>query len=293
MALDYGEIGEARNDGNVLLVNGRTFAKFHSPALARACAEAVLRVRDAPQAKREKVARELVAASFDKREAARRLSEAERQASRLRPWCQGFFIYIYLVNPLLVLAFGLDRLILPMGASLFLFGFYLTFRFHRSHQRLYPEAVQERAGGDFRMALCPPGAAQASDLLSMNAVAMFHPVVAGSLVARTGFKDMILPIVRRLRHPQKDIGRDPRCAALLDWFAKTQLEYCASYLKAEENIDIEGMADQPARESGCTHYCPRCHAQFSKALQECSDCAGVRVIAFAPPTKEAGREDIG
>src|SRR5262249_11094698 len=49
-----------------------------------------------------------------------------------------------------------------------------------------------------------------------------------------------------------------------------------------------------ATDSTCLSYCPRCHAQFTSASGECSDCGGLPLLPFSgksPPARAVARPE--
>jgi hypothetical protein len=142
-----------------------------------------------------------------------------------------------------------------------------------------------------KMIVCPPVALRAADVLTRNLLAEYSPAVVANVLGTTADKprpgQFVREFVRDLRHPLKHEITDEKAAETIDWMNAAQLKACLDHLQRDAKTSIESLLQAAEREGDSASYCPRCEVQFViGAGDECPDCPGVELVAFADKVKE-------
>jgi len=118
-------------------------------------------------------------------------------------------------------------------------------------------------------------------MLSRPLLERFHPLaIAASLCSPGQLKVLARRTVRELRHPQ--VGTLPAegdAGKIRAWANAAMLREVERFA-ARNGMPPDQLDSTPARiDPECRSYCPRCHAQFTRADGACSDC-GVSLVAY-------------
>lgn len=142
MVLAYEEISEPGVDGKHLLLNGLRFAKCCTAEQAKSLAELIKRVSSEPTEKREKLIRESLVVQFAKEEALSHLTHVSDLTAGMRWTCAAFFIFLYVITPIMVSAYGLIRFVIPVAIVMLLSALFVSVTYFRAHNALYPSPTR-------------------------------------------------------------------------------------------------------------------------------------------------------
>lgn len=285
----FAEIRECSADGAYLVINGEKFAKCATPKQAKALAKVIAEVKAAKSSRREALVRSWVSKQFDAKEASGVWHEAEGAIGLIRWMCAMFFVYLFVAAPIVVTFYGLERLIIQIGATMVVLAIVVAIMFFRTHRRFYPAETQERLENFVKMILCPPVSLRAADVLTKHLLSEYSPVVVASVLAGPGStsgsseRQFVRSFVLDLQHPLKHESTDEKAVETIDWMNAEQLQAC---LKHVERAGYESLLGPTQREGDSVSYCPRCGVQFVVADGECPDCPGVELVAFADHVEE-------
>jgi hypothetical protein len=224
---------------------------------------------------------------FDSRQAQERLKEVEPILWGLRLHSATFFLILYLVVPALVVLYGLPAVIIPAAVIMFIFAITISVLYFVAHKQLFPALTAERFNNTAKMILCPPAAIRVGDLISLEAVSQYHPIVVATLLLKSDGENVTRRLICDLKHPTQHPSCDSRDIEIASWFNSMELKASITYL-SDNGCDIEKLLQSPIKDDECNVYCPRCDAQFSSAGGLCPDCPGVGLQEFnASVAKEA------
>lgn len=188
-----------------------------------------------------------------------------RAATRaLRSACFLQAVLLLAVLPLVVAWRGLASTWKPLLLAMLALHALILVLLYRAHRQLDPEAGRARWGLLARLAVSPPAALRAADLLSLPLLQLEHPL-AVAVALRV---ERELP--RLARHAsfegRVDVEKQPAKLTLRRW-----------------GLDPDQLLAPPTRENpNCRVYCPRCHAQYTDdRLLVCRDCPDIRCVPFA------------
>lgn len=279
-ALTYEQIAGAKANGRYLLLNGSRFAKCSSEAQAQSIGELIRRLVRMSMREREACIRQYCSSRFRRKDASRRIQQVETFTKRILPICSIFFILLFIITPLAVTFFGLIRLIIPIAAGMICFAIVITLRFSRAHKVLFPHWSESRISHALKMCLCPISAIRAVDILSLNALTDFHPILVARLQDSPDTREFIRTSIFELSHPLQWGIKDSQALGIISWYAAAELTALERYLEREgESIDEYCLP--PPQESQSVAYCPRCLCQFTTHWDECPDCPGIELMSFA------------
>jgi len=63
------------------------------------------------------------------------------------------------------------------------------------------------------------------------------------------------------------------------WYGD-QLQLALTRMLEKKGVNAKLLLAAPEQEAGCVVYCPRCHAQYTKAREDCADCGYGELLAF-------------
>jgi len=281
IVLNYEEVSEARTEGKYLLLNGARFTKCCTIEQAKFLAELIKNVSSASTHKREQLIRKSLEVQFPKDEALNRLAHVDNLTIGLRWTCSAFFIFLYMVTPLIVVTYGLTRFIIPVAIVMVVSALFISFNYFRVHKVLYPSLLRERLSNVFKMILCPPSAIRAADLLTLNAMSRFHPLLLASLVLGPDSLLFANAVITDLKHPLHYNLDDQRAQSIVSWYAAYELEACTKFLEEQGSMNLDALLPPPSWDGISSVYCPRCSCQFSTHSVECTDCTGVALVQFS------------
>jgi hypothetical protein len=263
-----------------LHVGGRAVARGLPRERARELARWIDGLAALPEPRRAAAIESGLRASFDLG-AIRALGARHAAACEvLAPWCNALLLLLFVALPLLVWQRGVIA-----SAPFLLLGLLPAWlatlaAFFVAHRRLHPERRRERWARCASLAILPPAAVRAQDLLGRDLLAAFDPLAA--VVALCSREDA-RPFARRalldLRHPSP-LGApplEPGAEETERWFRGRLLEVAEAAL-GDEGLDLAELLRPAEREEGCASACPRCERQYVMAEGECYECG----LALAP-----------
>jgi len=180
--------------------------------------------------------------------------------------CRIIQIYILILIPILLLTFGLQRSLIPLGIILYLMAIAVSAIFSHTHKKLYPMNKEERISSMVGMILCPPTAVKAPTILSLRLLAGFNPVTISRILCG---KDDTHSLARKLLLEPEDfiLGRKR--------ITKSMKRVEALDIKASELLIPPTVKDESSHT-----YCPRCHGQYEVLEGICNDCSSIALISF-------------
>jgi hypothetical protein len=284
-ALTFDEIRDCTAEGKSLYINRARFVECGDVEQSRALANLINGVAAASPGQRENLIERHLAGRFDGDAAADRL-----QSQRSRLWLIGtlgslFFVFLFVLAPVLTLYRGLEPLIIPIALTMVAFAGAIAALFFPVHRHLYPQSREDRLTHLAKMVLCPPGAIRAPDLLTAGLMAHYDPALVASLLHSTDTEAFVESYVRDLRFPIKDELTDPLSLQIVRWYRARLLDGIKGRL--QEFVGQKTFAGPDVAEEGGS-YCPRCLGQFQIDRGECADCPGVSLTAaLATPPSSA------
>jgi hypothetical protein len=182
------------------------------------------------------------------------------------------FFLLFLIVPMAFFRFG-SRALWAMVGAVLATSIFIAWRSVRLHKYFFPGDGEGRFKSVFSTVLSPIYAIRAEDALARDLLAGFHPVaVAGVMCSQ---KELEAFAGEQLR-----INKfSPRGAS---WYGD-QLESALTRMLEKKGVDAKRLVAAPEREAGCVVYCPRCHAQYTKAREDCADCGYGELLAFETP----------
>ena len=285
--LPFSAIQTIETDGVHLVLNGQKFAKCATPKQAKALASIIETVSTAKVSKREALVRSWLTKQFDARAATRFWREADESISVIRWACSIFFVFMFLGIPLLVTLYGLEQLIIPLAVGILVLAVQIAILFFRAHRKLFRGETQERLENLLKMILCPPVSLRAADVLTRNLLADYSPIVVANVLAGARGHQFARDFVLDLQYPLKHEITDEKALETIDWMNGAQLKACIEHVERDGRVKVSSLLQAAEREGDSVSYCPRCGVQFvTGAGDECPDCPGVGLVAFAETAKE-------
>jgi hypothetical protein len=289
--LEYEEISEVTTDGKQLSLNGSPFVKCCTVEQAKSLAELIKRVSSEPIEEREKLLRESLVAKFAKNDAFNHLAYVNDLTTGVRWICSSFFIFLYVITPITVSVYGLNSLVIPVAFVMLLSSLVISIAYSRAHRTLYPIQSHDRLSNVVKMVLFPPSAIRAADLLTLNAMSKFHPVLLANLLLGSNSSAFVRAVINDFKHPIRHDLTDPKALSIVYWHATHEFDVCKQFLETQSPIAVNDLLAPPSWDSVSSAYCPRCSCQFTTGISECSDCPGVELLQFSvAQTSEAKHE---
>lgn len=287
IVLTFEEISEAKTEGKYLLLNGSRFAKCCTIEQATSLAELIKNVSSSSTQNREKLIRESLVVQFSKDEAHNYLGRVNNLTDGIRWTCSAFFIFLYVITPMIVTTYGLTRFIIPVAIVMFVSALFISITYFQVHKALNFSHSHERLSNVLKMVLCPPTAIRAVDLLTLNAMSRFHPVLLASLLLGPDSLTFAHAVIADLKYPICHDLDDPRALSIVSWYAAYELEACTKLLGEQYSTNLADLLAPPAWDGISSVYCPRCSSQLTTQSGECPDCPGVALVPF-PVTQTSG-----
>jgi nucleotide-binding universal stress UspA family protein len=291
----WGAVERVRAEDKRVLINGQPFAETSSARHARAAAEVLEKLREAPPKKRGKLLDELLAAHLDPHTVRRSLERHVRWGSGALFGATLVFAALFVVTPRVLLTEGLARW--PVLVALVFIGvFFSAAATFFAHRKLLPEARGDRWLQTLLMLPAPTMAMRGNDKLGRALLARSHPI-AVALGALGGWErdDFIGRALRDLSFPREPVlpSADTEAAAIEADF-RARLLRQAQALAKKEGIDVEACFLPPpvprlAEPKSPGSWCPRCRMAYRNtdgALAACNDC-GVKLVAFSAASASA------
>lgn len=280
----FPSINKAGSDGAYLLLNGEKFAKCATPKQAKALANVITSAAEAKASRRETIVRSWLAKQFDARAAEKLWHEAEEAIGELQGVCTILFLFLFVASPTMVVIFGLQQLLIPIGAVMIALAVLIGIMFFQLHRKFYPAETQERFENLVKMILCPPVSMRAADILTRNLLAEYSPIVVATVLSGSANEQQFLrAFVLDLKYPLKHEVTDPTAMETIDWATAEQLKASLAQVQRAGDAFVLGPVE---REGESIAYCPRCGVQFVVSEGECPDCPGVELVAFSDQREE-------
>ncbi len=282
----YDEIKRLSCEVKDVLINGEMFVKCRSPRVAGHITETIRTLAKAPPEERERLIREVVAASFNVAEV-RVAVEAFRGSTRvLRIVCNLLWFFMFVVCPILTFGSGVGFLMVPVLVVLLGLHVMAVSGYWRVHKKLMGAESYHRWEGWVKMVFCPPAAVRALDLISMDLLDRYHPLaVACVLTDKQEFQRLGWVLVREARHSLPVDTSVRGLAEIAEWHRQNLLEAAETCLKGEQ-VDLDGVDRMPTRsDASVKSYCPRCRTVYTMETGECPDCRGLVLVSW----KQEGR----
>ena len=280
--LTYEEISEVKTEGKYLLLNGERFVKCGSEEQAELFEKFIKKVSCEHIQIREKHICEFFAAQFSKVEALTQLTHLKSILAVLKWNCSGLFIIIYVIIPILVNLYGLNRLVIPAAIIMIVTTLFISAYYWHVHKMFYPAQLLERTSNTLKMILCPPTAIRAVDLMTLKGMSQYHPLLlAGLFLGSDSFLTFARTVITDLKHPLRHEIMDSRAFAIISWHRTNELDACMKFLSKEYSITFYELLAPPSWDGVSSRYCPRCSCQFTTQSGECPDCPGVELLPFS------------
>lgn len=280
--LPYRDITSAAAREKDLLINGRRFARCGTPREAQRLARLITQLSTLGEDRRARAIHDHLAATLSPSEAGRRHALVQQVAAPVRILCSVFFMMLFGVTPLLVKMFDFNTLLWPLlGTVLILLGA-ITVTYYRADRALNPGRRLERIGNVVKMIFCPPAAIRSTDLLTLDALADFHPLVVATVLYGTKPTSFYGDVIRDCLHPLPVKNGAPAAIATVTWYASAHREAVLRFFKAEFPQAHALAMQAPKKEGAARGYCPRCLSQFTRTDGPCSDCAGIALVEIPP-----------
>jgi hypothetical protein len=280
--VSFEEIAASTTDGVYVLVNGEKFAKCATSTQAKALANVIVTAKAAKSSRREAIIRSWIAKQFAASEAKHTWRETEEIIGPVRDLCSISLLFLFVVAPVLVSVFGLQRLIIPVAAVMVALAVLIAIVFYRAHRALYAAEGQERFENVVKMILCPPVSLRAADLLTRNLLSQYSPIVLAGIFGGSGERSasdeeqFVRAFVLDLQHPLRHEVSDQDALETISWMSAAQLKASLEHFE-RGGYSLPGPTE---REGESISYCPRCGCQFVIASGDCPDCPGVALVAF-------------
>lgn len=284
--LRYDQIVSEGANGKFLLLNGTRFAKCETTEQAERLAEMIRTLRREDEGTRERLLRQFVDARFSRPDAMAQLNEVIDLMAGIRWTAVVLFVFLFVLVPILVTAYGLTRLIIPIGVAMVLSASVISFSYFRAHKRLFPARQSERVSSVLKMVLFPPAAIRAGDLLALEALSRFHPLLIGDVLLNAAGREFYEPILRDLRNPLRHQHVEPDQLAVAYWHAKAEVSAIEALMRTKDGSIFEDCLAPPEWDGTSKTYCPRCVCRLSVPYGECPDCPGVSLVSFSSANRD-------
>jgi hypothetical protein len=279
-AVRFSEISSAMADGVYLLINGLRFAKCATARQAQTLSELINGAIVADEPSRNGLIQDYLRGQFALPEAREILEKVNHLIKPIQFTCMAFFLFLFVVAPVLINVYGLPRLIVPTAFMIIAFAIQITVMFYFAHRELYPKETQERIINALKMVLCPPVSIRATDLLTKNLLSDYSPMVLASVLPGTQSRNFMRAFILDLQHPLAYEATDPLASTIVSTAAAGQLSLSLEHIKCAYPSDVQALLGPPRRNGNSSFYCPRCAEQFLKSAGPCPDCPGVELLPF-------------
>lgn len=283
--LSYDEILEVKTEGKYLLLNGDRFIKCSSAEQAEFFEIFIKKVSSEQIQNREERIRKFLAAQFSIDEALTQLTHLNSISAVLKWICSGLFIFIYVIIPIVVNLYGLNRLIIPAAIIMFVTALFISAYYWHVHKIFYPSQLLERISNTARMILCPPTAIRAADFMTLKGMSQYHPLLLARLFLGSDSLTFARTVISDLNYPLRHEIMDSRALAIISWHRTNELDACIKFLNKEYSITFDELLVPPSWDGVSSTYCPRCSCQFAAQSGECPDCPGVELVPFSHAQK--------
>jgi hypothetical protein len=277
-----------------VMINGAAFVRAASNSQARRLAGLVRELAALPPAGRERAIRAALRGGFETQRISERLEEFRRRTRALRILCTAQFALLFGAAPAVVWFFGLASTWVWLLSGAVALHAAILITCARAYRALYPEDRAGRRSHLAVMALSPPAAIRARDLLARELLSGSHPLaVALVLCGREELQAFAARAVRDARFPVADAGatEDRLSRSAEEWFHQAQRQALESFAR-ESGLSVEELlAPPPRQDPAVASFCPRCHAQYRTQGASCPDCVSVPLMPLPPPAEASAGAD--
>ena len=281
--LPFEVLRDVQAKGKNVIVKGEPLWSAPTMSLARHVAETLKRLAALSLAQREKAIHEFIRDGLDSGVVEQRWKEFQQHSRNVRVLGNVLLVYLFGLTPLVIWNFGFRLSWLGLLGGLALLTVTTAVSFHRAHKKLYLTAEDERFTHTLTIALSPPNAVRACDALSRPLFETFHPLaVAKVFLPANRFRQFAREVLLDIRHPALPVcPADDPAARATELFARTALRNAVEQLLKHSGIEPDELCRPPVpAEDSCRAYCPRCGAQFTTTDANCTDCGGLKLVAF-------------
>jgi len=279
----FPSINKASSDGAYLLLNGSKFAKCATAKQAKALASVIASAAETKASRRESIVRAWMAKQFDASAAEKLWREAQEEIGSLQELCTILFVFLFVAAPIMVMLFGLDALLIPVGSVIVALAVLIGIVFFRLHRKLFPAESQERFENTLKMILCPPVSMRAADIITRSLLSEYSPLVVAGVLGGSNAQQFVRGFVLDLKHPLKHEVTDATSVETIEWATAEQLKASLAHVQRAREAFVLAAVE---REGDSVAYCPRCDVQFVVSDGECPDCPGVELSPFAAEREE-------
>lgn len=281
----FDEAWSASTEARRVLVGGKLFVEAGSERLARRLAALLDELHELKPAARERRIESELSRMLDVGALRERLKAFDSAAKDLRTACTSELVLVFLVTPAVGLALGLPAVWIPLLGALVASQAWIALAFGRAHRALFPDERGARRTNVILMALSPPAAMRAVDVLSRDLLAEFHPLAAArALLSDAQFADCVEPVLRDALHPlpiRREGAASEVAQAAESWRARSSAAIETFALR--QGVAPERWTNPPARSAAdCRTWCPRCTQQFTLEEGTCARCWDLALKAFWP-----------
>jgi hypothetical protein len=205
-----------------------------------------------------------------------RLLLYEKESAALRLFCSILLLALFLVIPMVVSLAGLRQTWPALLLFLLAAAVAISTEFASAHRRLYPADRDGRWMALLTLALSPPAAVRANDLLLKDLLVDFDPLAVSRVLCQEQEFDRICRAAARALHfplPFEVEAGETAEHLTRAWF-RQRLAGLQQAFMAGQGKDPGALLPAPAPESPQSRgYCPRCLTQFVIKEGTCSDCS--------------------
>lgn len=289
--LFFNQISSLERNGCRLVYDGSTFVFASSADEAERLLAFLQELSRLKPLERVSRIRNAVAVSLDSDKAQRRLEQSEESTSGLKVCTLLTFSNLFILGPIAVVAFGLDRAWM-LWAGMHIFCVFLSFvsymRLRRITQTRKPML---RPANVILGLLFPTSAARFAELVTRGFLSDMHslavaPAVLSKERSIRHFRSYFVALLYARFTPDGDVKSQTEL-----WFKDLLVP------EVEHAVDCAGLGlaeimEPPTPDIDAERFCPRCHAQYRAGITHCIDCPGIDLVRFkASPGAAHGAPD--
>ena len=275
IAFNFDEIESVEIGDSVLTINGIKFIDCKTLSEAQRHLELIENLRKVNEYTREEFIRSYYRSRFmDSKGAKARIKTIREETQNFRLTASILFVCALILCPIIYHLYPSPVKLLAFLAYGVLFGWLTTLYFHSAHKRLYPNERNIRFIATLKQIFCFPVAIGSCKDLCLLAFLGIDPLV----LAKVTLKEQDFRVLARR------VWLDLQYPIQSNWQQSFLLPHSILKEATSEFLTESGynLADFEKPENGFDEfsvcYCPRCHEQFCKTRETCSECPGVLTI---------------
>lgn len=282
----FEDITAVRATSENVLINETAFSKFRDREIAAKVVNLITNLRESSPEVRGALIEAFYEEDYGLETARDRLNTHRNDLLNIKLTCNTLFLWLFVFAPLLVLYFQRTMLLIPLGLGMIAAAIIIALEYYHVHRKLYLTSKEERVTTLIKMILCPPVAIRACDLLTMNLLGNYNPIVVGNLLfSEDKFKVFVASILRNLEFNPARGMLNTVAQTICDWQNQILLGKINQYL-SDMGLARDDLLSPPKPiDTDVRAYCPRCLAQYTHEAGECPDCLGVTLIPFEASDK--------